>query len=329
MRFGHGYEPNLVFDNMLFQRYDYPSDGLDFSGGAVSLAPRSHNPRLFHSTSSVTITDVTCRAPRSGYGPERYASGTHVMFVRDGAFVRDGGRVSGRGVTATAGTALFFNAGEAFRVSHPSSRGDVSTTLALAPSTVRDIVRQYSPADSDSDPCFYPLTHAAVPPELLLQLHLLRLELRKEVTSLDSLQVEEISLSLVAAVVASAFRARQNVNLGKSDKGRRRREIAESIKEALVKNPFAPTSLDDLATYFELSPFHLSRMFTAEVGVSIHRYLLGLRLAASLERLSDSPATLASIALDAGFSSPSHFSTAFRNAFGANPASVRRSASRS
>lgn len=251
------------------------------------------------------------------------------MFVRDGAFVRHGGRVSGRGVTATAGTALFFNAGEAFRVSHPTSRGDVSTTLALAPSTVRDIVRQHSFGDSDTDPCFYPVTHAVVTADLLLQLHRLRLELRTDASPLNSLRIEEISLSLVASVVASAFQTQGAVRHVKPDTGKRRREIAESVKEALVKNPFAATSLEDLATYFELSPFHLSRMFTAEVGVPIHRYLLGLRLAASLERLSESPTSLAAIALDAGFSSPSHFSTAFRKAFGVSPASVRRSASRS
>lgn len=293
----------------------------------MSLAARSHPSRLSHSTSSVTITDVTCHAPRSGYGPERYAAGTHVMFVRDGAFVRHGGRVSGHGVTATAGTALFFNAGEAFRVSHPTSRGDLSTALAFPPSTVRDIVRQHSPRDSDTDPCFYPVTHALITSDLLLKLHVLRLELRRTPSTLSPLRIEETSLSLVAAVVATAFRGR-NAGGQKSDAGKKRREIAESVKEALVKNPFAATSLEDLATYFELSPFHLSRIFTAEVGIPIHRYLLGLRLAASLERLSDSSATLAAIALDAGFSSPSHFSTAFRKAFGASPASVRRSASR-
>jgi AraC-type DNA-binding domain-containing proteins len=250
------------------------------------------------------------------------------MFVRDGAFVL-GGRVSGRGVTATAGTALFFNAGEAFRVSHPTSRGDVSTTLAFSPAAVRDIVRHYGPQGTDSDSCTYPLTHAAVSPHLLLQLQLLRLELRKDTTSLDSIRIEETSLSLVAGVVASAFRGRKVEKRGNGSGGSRRRDIAESVKEALVKNPFAATSLDDLATYFGLSPFHLSRMFTAEVGVPIHRYLLGLRLAASLERLSESPTKLAAIALDAGFSSPSHFSTAFRKAFGACPASIRRSASSS
>jgi AraC family transcriptional regulator len=293
----------------------------------LSLSPRNQPARYSHSTTSVTITDVTCRTPRSGYGPERYASGTHVMFVRDGAFVLDGSAV-GRRVTATAGTALFFNAGEAFRVSHPTSRGDVSTTLAFSPTTVRDIVRQYGPVGVDADACLYPLTHAVVNPQLLLQLHLLRLELRKEVSNLDSIRIDEISLSLVGAVVRSAFAGRSATS-AHGGGGRRRREIAESVKEALVKNPFAPTSLGDLATYFDLSPFHLSRMFTAEVGVPIHRYLLGLRLAASLERLSESPARLAAIALDAGFSSPSHFSTAFRKAFGACPATIRRSAASS
>ena len=278
--------------------------------------------RDLYRASAVTIADVVCEAPRSGCGPERTASGSHVMLVRSGMFVRHGGRVSGRGITANPGTALFFNADEPFRISHPTSRGDISTTIAFDAEIVRDVVRHSaSPARGSHHP--YPLTHVVLAPALLLDLYRLRRRLRSH-SPAQSLDIEERALALLERVIASSYSSRTTISKGDCESCRvRRRDIAEAVKEALAKNPFVATLLGDLATYLGISPFHLARTFSAEVGVSIHQYLLRLRLTAALERVSDPSANLAAIALDVGFCSPSHFSTAFRKAFGTAPTSLR------
>lgn len=83
-------------------------------------------------------------------------------------------------------------------------------------------------------------------------------------------------------------------------------------------------SLESLASVSGLSPFHLCRAFRVSVGISPWQYLKHVRLAeARLELLkTDIPVT--DIGLRLGFSSPSHFSTAFRSAYGISPAGFRK-----
>lgn len=81
--------------------------------------------------------------------------------------------------------------------------------------------------------------------------------------------------------------------------------------------------LPELAGLLGLSVFHFSREFKAATETSPMRYVLERRvLAAKAELGSTKP--LAEIALDAGFSSQSHFTTAFREVTGVAPCQWRR-----
>ena len=73
---------------------------------------------------------------------------------------------------------------------------------------------------------------------------------------------------------------------------------------------------------------HLARVFRRHSGVSVHRTILTLRLRDSLDRLREASADIASIALDLGFSDHSHFTAAFRRAFGITPSRARAVLSR-
>jgi AraC-like DNA-binding protein len=110
--------------------------------------------------------------------------------------------------------------------------------------------------------------------------------------------------------------------------GRRRnpvrwRVLADAVKQEIGAGPAAPHRIKDLAAQLDASPFHLARVFRAETGLSIHQYLLRLRMAAALARLGDDSISISRLALDLGFSSHSHFTVAFQRLFGASPASVR------
>jgi AraC-like DNA-binding protein len=71
------------------------------------------------------------------------------------------------------------------------------------------------------------------------------------------------------------------------------------------------------------SPFHLARVFHACTGFTLHRYRLQLRLRASLARLSEPGAELTGLAFELGFSSLSHFSDSFSDAFGLRPSAAQ------
>lgn len=83
-------------------------------------------------------------------------------------------------------------------------------------------------------------------------------------------------------------------------------------------------SLDAMASEVGLSVFHFSRCFKATCGETPHQFALTRRLDRAKSLLVDSRHSVGEIALATGFSSPSHFSQAFRKQWGATPSRFRR-----
>ena len=87
----------------------------------------------------------------------------------------------------------------------------------------------------------------------------------------------------------------------------------------LARDPARRWSLAALARRVASSPFHLSRVFRECMGLPIHRYHRRLRLVHALERMIEGGGGLTDIALDSGFASHSHLTTAFVGEFGVPP----------
>lgn len=105
--------------------------------------------------------------------------------------------------------------------------------------------------------------------------------------------------------------------------GERSRALVQRVRE-LVQETSAPRSLDDLASRVGASPVYLTSLFRQVEGTPIYRYQARLRLARSLSRLGETD-DITTVAMDLGFASHSHFSTAFRVAFGLTPSAYRAS----
>ena len=99
----------------------------------------------------------------------------------------------------------------------------------------------------------------------------------------------------------------------------RARGEGEKVSE---QSPRRGVRLNQIAAAIGASPAYLAQMFRVVEGVSLYRYALRLRLMRALELLPQYD-DLSGLALDAGFSNHSHFTTAFRQSFGYAPASVR------
>ncbi|HZS59782.1 MAG TPA: hypothetical protein VFA43_10970 [Gemmatimonadaceae bacterium] len=65
-------------------------------------------------TPTVTIRDVYCRGSHRDVSPEECATATQLVFPYRGVYVR---HLGGDQAVADANQVLFFNAGEAYRVS--------------------------------------------------------------------------------------------------------------------------------------------------------------------------------------------------------------------
>lgn len=84
-------------------------------------------------------------------------------------------------------------------------------------------------------------------------------------------------------------------------------------------------SLRRIAREAGLSASRFSAIFARETGAPVWRYVMDLRLQDALRLLAaDTDSDIASLALELGFNSHSHFSTAFRTRYGCTPTAFRR-----
>lgn len=87
-------------------------------------------------------------------------------------------------------------------------------------------------------------------------------------------------------------------------------------------------SVSDMGMRVSLSPSHFAKKFRQSTGLSLYRFINRRRIRASLEMLRNQSDSLASIALDLGFSSQSHFTRLFTYLTGMTPAKHRKSVRR-
>src|SRR2546423_615181 len=102
----------------------------------------------------------------------------------------------------------------------------------------------------------------------------------------------------------------------------RRRDAVEEVKRAIASNPSRSIPFRELARSVETSPFELCRQFRRETGFTLTQFRHSIRLRMALELLR-SRRGLTEIALDLGYASHSHFTSAFRNYFGITPSRYR------
>lgn len=131
----------------------------------------------------------------------------------------------------------------------------------------------------------------------------------------DALHIEEQAWHLLGQCLDTHHTAPRNAPQQRRAIDRARTFIAEHYRE--------PLTLANVADAACLSPYHLSRAFRRWTGISLHKFLVELRLRDSVQDVIDGERQLTDIAADLGFASPSHFSSSFRNAFGLAPSAMR------
>ena len=277
----------------------------------------------------VSVSEVRCRPDHPGCGAEECSSGHHVVFPHAGVFVK---HMRGQRIVAGASHVLFFNAGEPYRVSHPVPGGDDCTVFEFRDDVLLETLASADPGAQDRPDAPFERTHGLAEARTLLPERVLRHRLSRGKAS--PLEIEERALALLGNVARSAPHepaGRDRCAAPRRERAataRLRGEWVEATKLLLAARPEANPTLASLARGAGCSPFHLARLFRQAQGVPIHQYQLRLRLALALERLLDGSTNLLGLALDLGFANHSHFTAAFRRAFGMTPSAFRRSASR-
>lgn len=97
------------------------------------------------------------------------------------------------------------------------------------------------------------------------------------------------------------------------------RDRVARTKELLARDVANPPTLELLGQEVGCSPFHLSRLFSREVGLTIPQYLRNLRMERAAELLRSGKYNVTEAATEVGYSSLSHFSKAFCETIGCCP----------
>jgi AraC family transcriptional regulator len=274
---------------------------------------------------TVSIFDVCCRPECREHGPEEYSSGHHIVFPRSGVFLK---RVAGREFVADPNHVLFFNQAEPYRVAHPVAGGDDCTVFEFRQALLLEVITSYRPRVEERPELPFEFTYTLSNNRAFLFQHRVRQRLLSGFA--DALTVDEISLELLAAVMRQTYvRCGSRPARRRATTLRAHREQAQRTRLLLCEHFTESLDLADIARAVHSSAFHLSRVFREQTGLAIYQYRNRLRLRAAMERLVQQETDLAALALDLGFASHSHFSDAFRRAFGVAPSECRRRASSS
>jgi AraC-like DNA-binding protein len=104
--------------------------------------------------------------------------------------------------------------------------------------------------------------------------------------------------------------------------GRGVRVGVRRVREYLVESYAENVALEDLARLANLSPYHLQRVFTREVGVSPHAFQASVRVAKA-KLLVHQGRPLRTVAAETGFADQSHFTREFKRYTGLTPGAFR------
>ncbi len=262
----------------------------------------------------LTVRHVECRPTDQNCGEVEHTDADLVVLPLHGAFVKHIG--SGKRLLAEPSQAIFFAARRPYRVSHEVVSSDDSLSLEFSPDILSEVLASTTATDNFLSIEVNSLLSTAT----IAARTLLYWRLKHQLA--EPIEIEETSLSLIS----SAFmRAQRNKKLSKS-KSSRKSHTVEAARIALIQSPEQKWTLSDLSKKVDCSPYHLTRIFREEVGTPLHQYQLRMRIAKSLNALLDTKDDVTNIALDSGFSSHSHFTSAFRQTVGISPTDFRRSA---
>lgn len=97
------------------------------------------------------------------------------------------------------------------------------------------------------------------------------------------------------------------------------RERVEKAKSILKERMQDPPPLEELARMVSCSPFYLSRQFAQAGGMTMQQFLRQIRMERAAALLRTGKCNVTEAALEVGYNSLSHFSSAFHETFGCCP----------
>jgi AraC-like DNA-binding protein len=269
--------------------------------------------QLLLNTKTIALRDIVCRGGCRHKSAEEHAYGTHLVFPYRGVYVRHLGR---NDAVAEANQVLFFNDAESYRISHPIEGGDACLSLTIGEPWLRELAPTGLVREGAA--LAFHRQRLRIDPRAQALVALLRHSLSRQVA--ETLEAETLVLTLVRRALGERTSHAAGASVG-------RQKLVDRAKLVLSSDLGRRWTLAEIAVEVGVSPVYLTQVFQQVEAMPLYRYQLRLRLARALDLLGRYD-DLTSLSMELGFSSHSHFSAAFRQAYGRTPAEFRRSIQR-
>ncbi len=263
-------------------------------------------------SSRITVVEHSCRQPHLTPESRTLVAGPVLGFIHYGVGIID---VGSDPLAADSNHVVVFCPGDRYRVRH---FGCIHRSCALTIHPDAESLREVEESTGLT------LINGQNKPEarLLIRssrtqiaIHTLRQALR---CSASTDELEALSLDLLACAISGESR-----RLRSAETRSARLQLVQRAQQLLWSRFDRRLVLDELAGDVGCSRFHLSRLFRETMGIPLVRYFHRLRVNEALGRICDGAEDLSALALDLGYSTHSHFTSAFHRELGLTPSEFR------
>jgi AraC-like DNA-binding protein len=282
-----------------------------------SGSPRSSPDRIIFETDSVRIGAFRCHPGEQFFQDSGPAQNYCFVFPRTAVEIQ---HADERAFAANPNVVTFYNRHQSYRRKAISERGDHCDWFGVDADIARDVVRTFDPDVDDRPEQPFRMSRSWSDHHI----YLLQRQLFQQIAAArysDPLAAEEQVVFLLERVLRLAY---QTSDPKLQRLTGRQREAAHYV-ELLLGGQFQnPLHLRAIAEQTGMSVYHLCRTFRRATGMAMHEYRHCLRIRSALEPVGEfDKMPLTRIALDLGFSSHSHFTSAFHREFGETPSALR------
>lgn len=214
---------------------------------------------------------------------------------------------------STPHNVTFYNRGQQYRRSavEPET-GDVCDFFAVSDDVIIDALRARDRSAGDRREQPFTSPYAEIPASTFRSER--ALIDRVIAGDVDELEVDEAVIRLLDSLLDGVT---SEAPLASSA-----RERVEHAKKMLATALDRPLTIEEIAGETGTSLYYLCKIFRRHTGMTMSAYRLQLRLRLAFDEVRGSRDLLAT-ALGLGFSSHSHFTSAFRSYFGVTPSALR------
>ena len=278
--------------------------------------------RLLLDTGTVRMGRFEVAPSHPNFAREGLIRRHEFVFPRTSVWIEHPGQ---RPFVADPTTVTYYNRDDPYVRRVLSPEGDRCDWYAIDAAVLEAVVRAVDPGAEERPDRPFRFTHGPVDARTYARQRLVSHHV-ETAEAPDALFVEEemiaVLLRLLRLAYARAGAADVPPGLPPADAV----DLVERARTFALAHVDQKLTLSRFAAATGSTPFKLCHAVRAVTGGTLHAWLVRLRLQLALERVAERGSDLTTVALDLGFSSHSHFTAAFRHAFGVTPSAFRRAA---